>query len=566
MLTSLSHKVSLVQGPPGTGKTTLLAHLLATWKRTLPQLGPALAVASSNVAVDQLAMSLLKLSGGDEDVDEDNAAGLGSSPPKGQESRENRYYSALPQDDNRPLRIVRVGRAVRVNEALQAVTLDVQIAKHPKMRALRSRRGQSTRAEERALAARLEAKILREADVVCSTCVGCGSSTLNSHTFNLVVVDEASQVTEPEALVPLNRMGRDAQLLLVGDQHQLPPTVLSSRRQRGVDVDPDLPDLSLSLFQRLANIISSMDASAERQSQAQGASGRDEPLPLAATMLDIQYRMHPGLAEWPSREFYDGRLMAGVAAEDRGLLPSEFQWPNANIPVAFVPVPRGAEAVQEGSSSKYNNEEAKAVAGIVRALLAGDVKEDDIAAKREADDGQAVDKPVDVQLEDESDSACFEPGDIGVVTPYRAQTREISQCLRENKIRLAGRVALHLAESGEAPVTRGVEVHTVDGYQGREKDIIVLSCVRANGQGEVGFLSDYRRLNVAITRARRGLVVVGHEDTLAANDQWLRWLVWAAENKLYAGPSRARRVAMARKAMREVRRRQKQAAAAESVA
>ena len=80
----------------------------------------------------------------------------------------------------------------------------------------------------------------------------------------------------------------------------------------------------------------------------------------------------------------------------------------------------------------------------------------------------------------------------------------------------------------------GLEIKTVDGYQGRERDVIVLSAVRANDAGEMGFLTDRRRLNVAITRARRGLILLGHPRTLRNDSSWASWCDWASERGLEA--------------------------------
>lgn len=79
---------------------------------------------------------------------------------------------------------------------------------------------------------------------------------------------------------------------------------------------------------------------------------------------------------------------------------------------------------------------------------------------------------------------------------------------------------------GAQAQSSGVEVSTVDGFQGREKEVIVFSAVRCNQGRRVGFLADSRRLNVALTRARRGLVVVGDQRTLAADPTWRDWLAW----------------------------------------
>ena len=79
-----------------------------------------------------------------------------------------------------------------------------------------------------------------------------------------------------------------------------------------------------------------------------------------------------------------------------------------------------------------------------------------------------------------------------------------------------------------------LEIKSVDGYQGREKEIIILSTVRSNDQGSVGFLADSRRLNVAMTRAKRGLIVIGDDRTLRTNPTWSSWLDWIDESNLMA--------------------------------
>jgi regulator of nonsense transcripts 1 len=123
--------------------------------------------------------------------------------------------------------------------------------------------------------------------------------------------------------------------------------------------------------------------------------------------------------------------------------------------------------------------------------------------------------PVAAEVEDERTGAGaaddVAPADIGVITPYAAQVRSIQRAL---------------ADALPPKVAAEVEVRTVDGFQGREKEIIVFSTVRANPERQLGFTADARRLNVAITRARRGLVVVGHRSTLSSDANWNAWLQW----------------------------------------
>merc|ERR1719201_1636280 len=105
--------------------------------------------------------------------------------------------------------------------------------------------------------------------------------------------------------------------------------------------------------------------------------------------------------------------------------------------------------------------------------------------------------------------------EIGVVAPYMAQVRLLKRLFRER-----------LPHDPERPL----EIASVDNYQGREKELIIFSAVRCNRRGNVGFLADWRRLNVMITRARRGLVVLGNAETLRHDVVWEKWLKFAEEN------------------------------------
>merc|ERR1712151_280370 len=104
-------------------------------------------------------------------------------------------------------------------------------------------------------------------------------------------------------------------------------------------------------------------------------------------------------------------------------------------------------------------------------------------------------------------------GDVGVVTPYVAQVRLLKKMLK------------NVIPEGQDPEL--LEIASVDNFQGREKELIIFSAVRCNRTGTVGFLADWRRLNVMITRARRGLIVVGNSDTLKADPHWAKWLEFA---------------------------------------
>jgi regulator of nonsense transcripts 1 len=425
--TAIGQRLTIIQGPPGTGKTHTAVHLLKTLVES--GRGPILACAESNVAVDNLLEGLLELG----------------------------------------VNAVRFGRPIKVRESLRDATMDAIVSSHSKQdeisfireetEAIRSKindlkgkeKGLAHRdinrnyREIRDLEQRIINDVLENAQVLCSTNIGAGHFTLSNKKFSIVLIDEATQATEPSSLVPIVKGAK--QLILVGDHKQLPPTVISKNAEEG--------GLNIPLFERLLH------------------SG------VPTHMLTTQYRMHPTIREFPSARFYENKLEDGCNASERPAVAG-FLWPDWDKPVAFIPV-HGAEIAEEAGSSKYNLDEVSMVIKVVTDLLLTN----------------------DISLDD-----------IGVVTPYSGQVRAIRDMLE-----------------GEM---NSLEVKSVDGYQGREKEVIILSTVRSNDEGNIGFLSDSRRLNVAMTRAKRGLIVIGDDRTLRNNSVWASWLDWINESNLMA--------------------------------
>jgi hypothetical protein len=334
------------------------------------------------------------------------------------------------------LRVVRLGRPEAIRPELLRYCIDRPPSSY-------SNGGKQQHGGNGAMAFKERMKTLKKAQIICCTCIGSGGDILDAMTFDRVLVDEATQATEPAVLVPLMRGCR--QLVLVGDHCQLPPTVLSTRAEEEGHGVP--------LFSRMV------------------ACG------VPPFMLDTQYRMHPCIAMFPSDLFYGGKLLNGVTAPERRPLAG-FPWPREEFPVAFVPV-KGVE--MDDGVSKLNEAEAAAACDAVAALLSG---------------GQCA------------------ASDIAVVTPYAAQARLIRRMTRK------------LAQNQTAPY---IEVSSVDGFQGREKEAVVFSAVRSNDYGAIGFTSDWRRVNVSFTRARRALIVIGNDQTLRRGDAdtWMPWLAWA---------------------------------------
>jgi len=433
ILKALQSRITLIQGPPGTGKTTTAIGLLMVLSRILPQRkGSILATAFSNVAVDNMVDALFR--GG--------------------------------------LKVVRVGYGVK--RGVAQTSLESWMERHPKFaqvvevrQKIDSFRGQKTREATRdpelraAFAAlkRRESDLLaeimdcihQEADIVCATCIGSVHPFLGRQTFRFVLIDECTQAIEPACIVPIT-LGAE-RLVLLGDQQQLPPTIIS---QRAGDLG-----LRLSLFERLIN---------------RG---------IVPSLLATQYRMVPILCEFPSKQFYDGRVQS---IKREVLRIKRIPWPHKKIPIMFVDVSGKETRTPNGSIS--NQEECKILCQLVwRMCQTKDGKKPQIAQDH-----------------------------VGVITPYSAQVRLIEKALQREGL-------------------RETEVSTVDGYQGREKTVILISTVRSNIRGEVGFLSDRRRLNVSLTRCRDALIVVGNVKTLRNNPDWSAWLDWLVERGLVISES-----------------------------
>ncbi|MGH0155667.1 UNVERIFIED_CONTAM: hypothetical protein FKN15_029450 [Acipenser sinensis] len=205
--------------------------------------------------------------------------------------------------------------------------------------------------------------------------------------------------------------------------------------------------------------------------------------------LQVQYRMHPALSAFPSNIFYEGSLQNGVTAADRIKKGFDFQWPQPDKPMFFY-VTQGQEEIASSGTSYLNRTEAANVEKITTKLLKAGAK----------------------------------PDQIGIITPYEGQRSYLVQYMQ-------------FSGSLHTKLYQEVEIASVDAFQGREKDFIILSCVRANEHQGIGFLNDPRRLNVALTRARYGVIIVGNPKALSKQPLWNHLLNYYKEQKvLVEGP------------------------------
>lgn len=198
--------------------------------------------------------------------------------------------------------------------------------------------------------------------------------------------------------------------------------------------------------------------------------------PEAVALLGVQYRMTDAIMQFPNQEFYDGRLQSDPSVRYRSIL----DWDTA---IEWVDTPGEADYEEQ-----------------------------------EAGDGVSRQNPAEAQLTVDTLKAYFERIgtrrilderlDVGLISPYKGQVRLLRQLIRR--------------DSWWKPFRRLISINTVDGFQGQERDIILISMVRSNSEGQVGFLRDLRRMNVAITRARMKLILVGHQATLCRHPFYKR--------------------------------------------
>ena len=409
-----ANDAAIIHGPPGTGKTTTVVELIV---RAVARGDRVLACGPSNTSVDNLLERLV-------------AAGQ---------------------------KVVRLGHPARVTETLRQHTLDGQVEDSDEMaiilamrreseeifrkldRYTRARPDRGQRMEQKREAKRLKSdarllekqvihNVLDQADVICATTT-LNEDLLGDRWFDLCVIDEACQSTEPGCWIPLSRCDK---FVLAGDHQQLPPTVLSQEAAR--------EGFEVSLLERMVKIYGDR----------------------ITRLLSVQYRMHKQIMDFSSDYFYHGELVAHESVAEHLLSDLEFVKPSefTQRTMTFIDT-AGAnwdEELEPGGLSKRNVKEAELILKKAERLIDEGVK----------------------------------PSEIAIIAPYAAQVRLLRRSGSYN----------------------AVEIDTVDGFQGREKECVLISTVRSNPDGEIGFLGDARRMNVAITRARRKLIVVGDSATL----------------------------------------------------
>ena len=373
----------------------------------------------------------------------------------------------------RGVNILRIGNPTRVTDRMLQDTYERRFERHPlydqlwgirrNIRQLydsregnrENRHQKIARLKERAteLEYTINESLFTDARVIACTLTGSAHHLLQGRRFGTLFIDEAAQALEASCWIAIQKADR---VVLAGDHRQLPPTIKSPAALSG--------GLDKTLMQTIC-----------------------ENKPRCVSMLNVQYRMCDEIMQFPNREFYDGLLHSDPSVKYRGILDwdSAIEWIESEEPIESLESPENLDRPDRPEPPESPGE-----------LLASD----GLSRINPAEARQALQALRNYIERIGRDRILHERLDIGIISPYKGQVQLLRRMLRR--------------DSWWKPLRHLISVNTVDGFQGQERDIILISMVRNNEQGQVGFLSDLRRMNVAITRARMKLIIIGHSPTL----------------------------------------------------
>ena len=384
---------------------------------------------------------------------------------------------------DRGVPVLRIGNPTRVNDKMLSFTYERRFESHPDyellwairkaIRQLRSspscRRGRGEayhqkleRLKDRAneLEIRINAQLFGEARVIACTLVGSANRLLEGQKFGTVFIDEAAQALEAACWIPIRRCSR---VVLAGDHCQLPPTVKSIAALKA--------GLGKTLMERIV-----------------------ENKPEVVTLLCMQYRMNEEIMRFSSDWFYGNRVESAPEVKYRSIL--DLDVPMEWIDTSQSPLPTSPEGGGEWNveGGKWKEECGSSGGGV--SLLNKMEAELTLLALQAYIERIGKTRFLNERL------------DVGVISPYRAQVQYLRSQVKKKEY--------------FKPFRQLITVNTVDGFQGQERDIIVISLVRSNDEGQIGFLRDLRRMNVAITRARMKLIILGDTQTMTRHPFYRR--------------------------------------------
>lgn len=385
---------------------------------------------------------------------------------------------------DRGINVLRIGNPTRVNDKMLGFTYERRFESHadyPQLWAIRKairelrknrKKGSENyhqkmdRLKSRAaeIELRINAELFGEARVIACTLVGSAHHLLEGMKFGTLFIDEAAQALEAACWIPMKRASR---VILAGDHCQLPPTVKSIAALR--------TGLGKTLMERIA-----------------------ENKPEVVTLLKIQYRMNDEIMRFSSDWFYGGKVESAPQIKYRSVLDYDH-------PITWIDTSNEENQITiEGEDAPEDSASASSAASAANQNSDLNFKEQFVGESfgriNKAEAELTLLTLAEYFTKIGKQRVLEERIDVGIISPYRAQVQYLKKLIKKYEF--------------FKPYRRLISVNTVDGFQGQERDVILISLVRSNDEGQIGFLKDLRRMNVAMTRARMKLIILGNKDTM----------------------------------------------------
>ena len=385
---------------------------------------------------------------------------------------------------DRGVNVLRIGNPTRVNDKMLGFTYERRFESHPDypqlwairkaIRELRKNRKKGSenyhqkmeRLKSRAaeIEIRINSELFGEARVIACTLVGSAHRLLEGMKFGTLFIDEAAQALEAACWIPMKRASR---VILAGDHCQLPPTVKSIAALRA--------GLGKTLMERIA-----------------------ENKPEVVTLLKIQYRMNDEIMRFSSDWFYGGKVESAPQIKYRSVLDYDhpITWIDTSNEENQITI-EGEDAPEDSASTSSSVSAANQNSDLnFKEQFVGE----SFGRINKAEAELTLLTLAEYFTKIGKQRVLSESIDVGIISPYRAQVQYLKKLIKKYEF--------------FKPYRRLISVNTVDGFQGQERDVILISLVRSNDEGQIGFLKDLRRMNVAMTRARMKLIILGNKDTM----------------------------------------------------
>ena len=385
---------------------------------------------------------------------------------------------------DRGINVLRIGNPTRVNDKMLGFTYERRFESHsdyPQLWAIRKairelrknrKKGSENyhqkmdRLKSRAaeIELRINAELFGEARVIACTLVGSAHHLLEGMKFGTLFIDEAAQALEAACWIPMKRANR---VILAGDHCQLPPTVKSIAALRA--------GLGKTLMERIA-----------------------ENKPEVVTLLKIQYRMNDEIMRFSSDWFYGGKVESAPQIKYRSVLDYDhpITWIDTSNEENQITI-EGEDAPEDSASTASSVSAANQNSDLnFKEQFVGE----SFGRINKAEAELTLLTLAEYFTKIGKQRVLEERIDVGIISPYRAQVQYLKKLIKKYEF--------------FKPYRRLISVNTVDGFQGQERDVILISLVRSNDEGQIGFLKDLRRMNVAMTRARMKLIILGNKDTM----------------------------------------------------